>query len=511
MTPEIDVVIGQYPQKGEVLIFLGFEDSFKKNELLNFLDKKTSVSLSKRLTRQEYLAKEGEMVMIESPPLFDLIVFLGLGKEKDFNFVKLKNSLANSFRKISSLKHKSVQLYYDQKLGKDTFELGKSLALSYHLANYRFLKFKSRESQKKIKIVEKLTVIFDKKYSSLLPEFKHGVEIGSSIADGIYLTRNLVNEPASHVHPEILASVAGQIAKDSKSSIEVQILEENECRKLGMGSFLGVAQGSERKPKFIVLHYLPKTKSKAKVCLVGKSITFDSGGLSLKPADFMMDMKIDMAGGATVLGVFKILSLISNLSNWSNLKCEVYGILPACENMPSGKALRPGDVVTALNGKTIEVLNTDAEGRLALADALSYAEKFIKPDYMIDLATLTGACMVALGKDLTGMFGNNESFLREFEKISKAEGDELWTLPLYKPYAQKMKSDIADLKNIGGGRYGGAITAAVFLAEFVTKSKWIHLDIAGPAYNDEAENGIVPKGGTGWGVATIVEWLKNFR
>jgi len=202
-----------------------------------------------------------------------------------------------------------------------------------------------------------------------------------------------------------------------------------------------------------------------------------------------------------VLGVFKI------LSDLGMSLPEVYGILPACENMPSGKATKPGDIVTALNGKTIEILNTDAEGRVVLADALSYAEKYIKPDFMIDIATLTGACMVALGHDLAGMFGNDEKFLSKFEKIAKQEGDELWKLPLYQPYIKLMKSDIADLKNIGGDNYGGAITAALFLSNFVNKSKWIHLDIAGPSYNNGGEHGLTPKGGTGWGIATLIEWL----
>jgi len=268
-----------------------------------------------------------------------------------------------------------------------------------------------------------------------------------------------------------------------------------------MGAFLGVAQGSERKPKFIILKYNNSPKSK-KICLIGKTVIFDSGGLSLKPSSSMEIMKIDMAGGATVLGIFKILSKL-------DIKTSVIGILPACENMPSGHAIRPGDVVTALDGQTIEVLNTDAEGRLTLADALAYTEKYLGPEIIIDLATLTGACIVALGKEITGLFGNNKQLINDFEKISQKEGDHIWPLPMYEPYLKKMKSEIADWKNTGGAGFGGAIIAALFLKEFVKKTKWLHLDIAGPAYSEETK-GVVSKGGTGWGVVSLIEFIKKF-
>ena len=278
-----------------------------------------------------------------------------------------------------------------------------------------------------------------------------------------------------------------------------------------MGSYLSVARGSVVPPKFIVLHYKPTVSVKSpkggspfgrKIALVGKSIMFDSGGLSLKPSGSMEDMKIDMSGGATVLGVFSVLAK-------TPVSYEVFGILPACENMPSGHATRPGDIVTAMNGKTIEVLNTDAEGRLTLADAMVYAEKHCKADVIIDLATLTGACVVALGGDLAGLFSNDDKLSDSFEESAKQVGDEVWKLPLHMPYLKKMKSDIADLKNIGGGRDGGAITAAVFLSEFVDKAKWIHIDIAGPAYRTDEPKGALGKGGTGWGVLSLFEFLRK--
>ena len=333
--------------------------------------------------------------------------------------------------------------------------------------------------------MEKRHLVKDLYFYSVLElpkEFGEGVEWGQVLSEGISLTRNMVNEPASHMHPETMVAQAFAIEKASKGSVSVQVLDRDECQRLGMGSFLGVAQGSEREPKFIVLKYegrkskvedgtlkVENRKSK-KICLVGKSITFDSGGLSLKPAKSMETMKIDMAGGAAVLGIIDILARTGQVIH------EVWGVLPACENMVSGKSLRPGDIVTALNGKTIEVLNTDAEGRLALADAVAYAEKYIKPDYIIDLATLTGACMVALGEDITGIFGNDEDSVKKFIEKAKKEGEEICELPLYKPYLTFLKSDIADLKNIGGTGYGGAISGALFIGEFVKKQNgfiWI--------------------------------------
>lgn len=218
----------------------------------------------------------------------------------------------------------------------------------------------------------------------------------------------------------------------------------------------------------------------------------------------MEEMKTDMAGGATVLGVFKVLA---NL----NVDVVVYGILPACENMPSGSAIHPGDIVSSLTGKTIEVVNTDAEGRLALVDALAYGEKNLKPDVMIDLATLTGACMVALGKDISGLFGKDKKLLETFQKSAEKEGEELWMMPYYMPYLKKMESDVADIKNVSGTGYGGAITAALFLGEFVNKTPWIHLDIAGPSLNNEEVRGVYGKGGTGWGLTTVVDYIINYK
>ncbi len=500
MTGRINIQKLGFPARGETFIHIAFEGT--DHGLSLPFDEKTNQRISAKLKQREFSGKEGELVSVDVDTPYKTAVVVGAGKEKEFNLIKWRNLLADTFRYCRAHKLTSVTVSYFDILGKNYFAVGQNLAVALYLANYDFDFYKSEEAKKKSKRIINLAFSGGPLLTSQVKVVQEGIEYGKLLAEGIYLTRDLVNQPASHVHPDTLEEQAITIAKESKGKIKVEVLDENECRKLGMGAYLGVAQGSEQPPKFIVLHYAGVGK---KICLIGKSITFDSGGLSLKPPEHMETMKMDMAGGATVLGIFKILSRY-------DVPAEVYGILPACENMPSGHAMKPGDIVTALNGKSIEVLNTDAEGRLTLADTLSYAEKYLKPEMMIDLATLTGACIVALGKNITGMFGNDQKTLDSLEKAANTEGEDLWPLPLYKYYAKSLKSPVADLKNIGGGKYsGGAITAALFLSDFVDKTKWIHLDIAGPAFNENEPYGVVNHGGTGWGVLMILSFLSRLK
>ncbi len=502
MFGKITVVDKKFPGNGETFIYVAFEDTFKKDNDLKLLGKK----INNKLLQHEFSGKEGELVSIDVDTLYKTVIVVGAGKEKEFNLIKWRDLLADTFRYCRANKLANVTVTYFDLLGKDSFAIGQNLTVSLYLANYDFDFYKSEEAKKKLKRIDSLNFQFFplRSSDSSGQAVSRGIEYGKLLAEGIYLTRDLVNQPAAYVHPDTLEEQALQIAKESKGKITVEVLDENQCRKLGMEAYLGVAQGSEQPPKFIILHYESskgRSPSGRKICLIGKSVTFDSGGLSLKPSEHMETMKMDMAGGATVLGIFKILSR-------HNVDADVYGILPACENMPSGHAMKPGDIVTALNGKSIEVLNTDAEGRLTLADALSYAEKYLQPDMMIDLATLTGACIVALGKNIAGMFGNDQKMLDSLEKAANTEGEELWPMPLHKYYAKSLKSPVADLKNTGGGKYsGGAITAALFLSDFVDKAKWIHLDIAGPAFNDNDSYGVINHGGTGWGVLTLLNFF----
>jgi len=497
MKGNIQVGKVSFPDKGETLIFFIFSGDLKKNLQIKLLDNKTNGLLNKKISLHKFEGKEEQMLNINPVNFYEQIIIVGAGKSTEFTLNKFKNLLASALRTLQKTKTISVNLFYFDRLGKDYFEIGKNLSLGFCLTNYEFSRFKSNKKNLQHQI-KTLNFYID---NQPIKQTQAGIEFGRLIAEGIYLTRDLVNEPASHQHPDSLVKIANEIAKDSKGKIAVEVLNKQDCQKLGMGAFLGVAQGSDREPKFIILKYNGSSKSK-KICLIGKTLIFDSGGLSLKPSSSMEIMKIDMAGGAIILGVFKILSKL-------DVKASVTGILPVCENMPSGHAIRPGDVVTALDGQTIEVLNTDSEGRLTLADALAYTEKYLGPEVIIDLATLTGACMVALGKEITGLFGNNKQLINDFEKISQKEGDQLWPMPIYHPYLKKMKSEIADWKNTSGTSWGEAISAALFLKEFVKKTKWLHLDIAGSAYSDEIK-GVIAKGGTGWGVVSLIEFIKKF-
>lgn len=458
-----------------------------KNKFTN-LPQELQTLFIKKAKHEEFSGKASEILHLEQVSEKGIVHFvvLGLGSEKQ-----------GKEQVVRSQTEKAVKLARKCKSAEVVFSCEGIEKQLQHIVegalfgDYSLDIFKSEEHKKKNPHIQDLYFITSQIDAQLL------LDKGVHSAQSNLLARDLVNMPGSHVFPSKLAEHALEIEKKSGGVVSVTILNEEECKKLGMGSFLSVGKGSDQKSVFIVLHY--KGKGKKKFALVGKSITFDSGGLSLKPGDFMMDMKTDMAGGAAVLGVFDYLaSQKPEITSFS----DVYGVLPAAENMISGSATKPGDIVTAMNGKTIEILNTDAEGRLVLADALVYADTVLKADYIIDLATLTGACVVALGNELAGLFTNEADFEKKFGICAKGAGDEYWPMPLHPGYSKLIKSSIADLKNIGGGRYGGAITAALFLKEFVKKAKWMHIDIAGPAHDDKT-------GASGWGVLSVIYFLEH--
>ena len=327
---------------------------------------------------------------------------------------------------------------------------------------------------------------------------KAGLQQGQGIAEGVTLARELGNRPANHCTPTDLATEARRLAKSSKS-IKAEVLERPALEKLGMGSFLSVTNGSAQPPKFIVLRYLGAAASQAPIVLVGKGITFDTGGISLKPGAGMDEMKFDMGGAASVLGTFQSLALLTP-------KVNVVGLIPTCENMPSGTATKPGDVVTSMSGQTIEILNTDAEGRLILCDALTYTERF-KPAAVIDVATLTGACVTSLGHHNSGLFTRHDeahdALANELLAAGKESGDTAWRMPIEEAYNEQLKSNFADMANIGGPA-GGSITAACFLERYTKKYTWAHLDIAGTAWKSGAA-----KGSTGRPVPLLTTFLIN--
>ena len=342
--------------------------------------------------------------------------------------------------------------------------------------------------------IKQLSIVVRDKDSRLVESACHK---GRVLAEAANFARDMVNEPANFMTPTQMAELAKKLAQDY--SLELTILDREEMQKLGMGALLGVAQGSCQPPKFIVLKYKGKASDEIDLALVGKGITFDSGGISLKPADKMEEMKGDMAGGAAVMAA---ISAIARLK----LGLNVSAIVPAVENLPSGSALKPGDVLTAITGKTIEIISTDAEGRLILADALGYTAK-LKPKLIVDAATLTGAIEIALGDICTGAFGNNQGLVDRIIAAGAQAGEIMWQMPLYDDYKEQNKSDVADIKNVGG-RKAGAITAAKFLAEFVGDTPWVHLDIAGTSFIDK-ERKYLPKGATGVPVRTLVNLAQS--
>lgn len=336
-------------------------------------------------------------------------------------------------------------------------------------------------------------------------DVREALKLGTTVAEAVCFARDLVNEPGGSLTPEKLAAAAQAMASGTDgtggAALEIQVWERDEIVEAGLGGLLGVNRGSTQPPRFVEITWRPPTDAEGFLALVGKGITFDSGGLSIKPATGMETMKIDMSGAAAVLGAMRVVKVLAP-------PIRVTGYVPITDNMLGGDASRPGDILTIRNGKTVEVLNTDAEGRLILADALSLASE-AEPDAIVDLATLTGACMVALGTKVAGLMGNDDGWIDAVEAAGERSGERVWHLPLPADYRKQLDSPVADLKNIGN-RWGGTLTAALFLQEFVADGiPWAHLDIAGPAWTDSVD-GEAAKGGTGFGVRLLVDLIRNF-
>ncbi len=368
-------------------------------------------------------------------------------------------------------------------------EAGHAQSLVLAVADATYVYRHTKPSAPKASGLNKVTLLGR---AEQLADLKGGLAQGQAVAEGVTLARECGNRPGNHCTPTYLASEAKRLGKEFKH-IKVEVLDRPALQKLGMGSFLSVANGSDEPPKFIILRYEGAAKSQAPLVLVGKGITFDSGGISIKPGAGMDEMKFDMGGAASVLGTFRAVADLKP-------KVNLIGLIPTCENMPSGTATRPGDVVTSMSGQTIEVLNTDAEGRLILCDALTYAERF-KPAAVVDIATLTGACVVALGHIHSGLFSADEALAQSLLAAGQQAQDTAWRMPLDEEYGDSLKSNFADMGNVGG-REGGAITAAVFLSKFTKAYRWAHLDIAGSAWKSGGA-----KGGTGRPVGLLTQFV----
>ncbi len=362
-----------------------------------------------------------------------------------------------------------------------------------NLSLYSFDEFKKAKAKKS----PNLTILISKS-----PKIIKVVQSASKISDGVIFTKSLANLPPNECAPDTLGRIAKKLC--SKTKLRCKVLGKSELKKKGFGGITAVGQGSKNEPRLIIIEHNGGTRNQKPIAIVGKAVTFDTGGISLKPGEKMDEMKFDKCGGCAVFGIMKVVESL-------RLPINVVGIIPSVENMPGGESYRPGDIIKLYNGKTAEILNTDAEGRLILADALAYGEKHYSPREIIDFATLTGACIVALGTNVAGMVTNNDSFANKIKKSSEKTTEEVWQLPLNEDYMDMIKSDVADMKNIGIGRAAGTITAAAFLKNAIEKTPWVHLDIAGVAWTQTAtkEKPYNPKGATGFGVRLIIDYLMS--
>jgi leucyl aminopeptidase len=457
------------------------------------LDKKLGGLLTDVLKSERFEGKAGQISHFHTTGriMAGRVLVVGLGPRKPGDAEPVRRGAAAAIRRARDLGASSAAVFMDGD-GLPPRQRAHAIVEGATLGTYRFDRYLKEKSDKAVHSLA-LAEPARRHHAAV----REGMRLGEIWADATGVARDLVNEPANVMTPSYLARRAEEIAQ--AGALEVKVLEREDCAGLAMGAYLGVAQGSQEPPKFIHLTYAPRRRPRRRVTVVGKGITFDSGGLDLKTADGMLRMKDDMSGAAAVLGVFQALPRLK-------LPIEVHGLIAATENMPSGTAQRPGDVVRAMNGLTIEIGNTDAEGRLTLADALCYAVKETKPDEIIDLATLTGAVVIALGQGITGLLASHDGLGRQLLADADRAGERTWRLPLFEEYKEGLKSDVADLNNVSSQRGAGAIVAGLFMRDFTAKVPWAHLDIAGTAFS-ERDHPLGPKGATGVGVRTVLNHL----
>ncbi|HAP36927.1 MAG TPA: leucyl aminopeptidase [Bacteroidetes bacterium] len=475
-----------------------FQDEKLFNQSSRVLTEAFDPSVNSAFASKDFSAKEGETLFVYTNSKKSSRLFIiGLGESKKLTIEKIRRVAATAAKKAKALKVGSAVFDISEIESISSFsseELAVAISEASLLSLYKYDKYISKEKNGK-----KLTSITLCTTSKNIKSIQSGIHTGQVIAEATIHARNVTNAPGSEIYPETLAKETIRIGK--KAGFSVTVFNRKKISQLGMGGVIGVSKGSEKEPRFITLEYGKQFKKHGTIALVGKGVTFDTGGISIKPSAGMAEMKMDMGGAAAVIGTFDAVSRLK-------LKRHIVGLIPSVENMPSGSAVKPGDIIRHYNGKTSEVDNTDAEGRLILADALSYAETF-KPDVVIDLATLTGACVVALGHYASGMMGNDQQVMDALSTAGDKTYDRVWQLPLYDEYEKLIKSDVADVKNVGG-RWAGAITAGWFLKKFIGDYKWVHLDIAGTVILEESQD-YIPRGGSGAGVRLLVEFLKNWK
>jgi leucyl aminopeptidase len=486
----------------DLVAFVSFGDP-SKDSVFKLADKALAGVLSDVATSESFEGKTGQQISVHSHGKLAAkrVMVLGGGTKGEFGNPSIRDLTAMVAQYANKVGAKTVGFLVP------TFGANRESALIQHategvfLGTYKFGRYFTGEDHKKPTSLASFGLLTDpsgkkKPTAKQGRDFEAAIARGITVANAINHARDLINEPAHAVTPSVLAADAQAIAKKHKS-ITVTVLDAKKCAELGMGMFLAVGQGSDQEPKFIHMTYKPAKKAKKKVCFIGKGITFDSGGYSLKPSASMEDMKVDMSGAAAVISAMDAIATMGS-------QYEIHAVAACCENLVSGRAYKLGDVLTSMDGTTVEINNTDAEGRLTLGDAITYARKKIQPDEMFDFATLTGACMVALGPYTAGVMSENEALLKGWMQTAERTGEDMWRLPLNNRLREQLKSSVADMRNTGD-RFGGAITAGLFLKTFAKDTPWVHVDIAGPASVSSARPS-VPKGGTGFAVATIVEY-----
>ena len=462
------------------------------------LDEKSGRLISEIISQGDFTGRLHQVSVIYSRgslPAKRLVV-VGLGKRVDFSLERLRGAFSKAAQQLRSLNVGEFSTSLD--FGNIDLELDRAAEAVVEgvlLGLYQYTPFKTIDREN-IREMSAFTILDGEE--SAVKTIRNAARTAEIIANAVLFARDIVSAPANEMTPTDLANEAKASAKGK--NIQCRVLGTEEIKELGMNALLGVASGSDQPPQFIVMEYRGGKKSSPFIVLVGKGLTFDSGGISIKPSEKMDQMKTDMAGGAAVIAAVRAAAELG-------LPMNLVGLVPATENLPGGKALKPGDILKSLSGQTIEIVTTDAEGRLILADALTYAGRY-KPAAIVDLATLTGACIVALGDHVIGMMGTDEDLKREIREAAEVTGEKVWELPLWEEYDELIKGDAADYKN-SGGRAGGAITAGAFLSKFTGGYPWVHLDIAGPAWLTK-DKPYIPKGASGVGVRLLVQFLRNW-
>jgi leucyl aminopeptidase len=495
------------PETGVVVV--GVLQNRKLTPSAKRLDEKMGGELTRAIkasSRFKGKSNQGLTIPVPGGTKLDLAYVVGLGKAEEMDALFLQGLGGRVYATLAARGCASASVCIDalEKSPLTAADMASELAFGARLRSYRFDKYRTKEKPEEKPRLKTIKVLCDG-----FSQARAAYAVKESVADGVFMTRDLVSEPSNILYPETLAEQAKSL---TELGVKVEVLGERQMKKLGMGALLGVGQGSARESKLVVMQWNGAAKrssgkgrkadAESPVAFVGKGVTFDTGGISIKPSAGMEDMKYDMGGSGVVIGLMKALA-------GRKAKVNAVGVVGLVENMPSGTAQRPGDIVTSMSGQTIEVLNTDAEGRLVLADALWYCKDRFKPRFMVDLATLTGAIVICLGEEKAGLFSNNDALAERLFKAGESVKEPVWRMPLGDEYDKMLKSDAADVKNISGGRGAGSITAAQFLKRFVDDTPWAHLDIAGVTWAKKSLD-TVPKGGSGYGVRLLDRLVADF-